>query len=147
MRKMIQWVMAATLVCGMSVFTSCSSDDDDKVQVQILDFKVAAADWEEYFANSYETYVEVPQITKEIFEHGNVSVSMEVDEDSTKNYFSLPAFFTDDYGEGDSITFFNKYYDFVWREGLIVLSYCSDDAKSTIEPEDVTFRVFITNYK
>ena len=26
---MLQWVMAATLVCGASVFTACSSDDDD----------------------------------------------------------------------------------------------------------------------
>ena len=29
MKKMLQWVMAATLVCGASVFTACSSDDDD----------------------------------------------------------------------------------------------------------------------
>ena len=29
MKKMIMWVMAATLVCGTSVFTSCSSDDDN----------------------------------------------------------------------------------------------------------------------
>ena len=29
MRKIMQWVMAATLVCGTSVFTSCTSDNDD----------------------------------------------------------------------------------------------------------------------
>ena len=29
MKKMIQWVLAATLVCGTSVFTSCTSDNDD----------------------------------------------------------------------------------------------------------------------
>ena len=28
MNKMIQWVLAATLVCGASVFTSCTNDDD-----------------------------------------------------------------------------------------------------------------------
>ena len=28
MNKMIQWVLAATLVCGTSVFTSCTNDDD-----------------------------------------------------------------------------------------------------------------------
>ena len=27
MRKMMQWVLAATLICGMGVFTSCSKDD------------------------------------------------------------------------------------------------------------------------
>jgi L,D-peptidoglycan transpeptidase YkuD (ErfK/YbiS/YcfS/YnhG family) len=28
MKKTIQWVMAATLVCGISMFTACSSDDN-----------------------------------------------------------------------------------------------------------------------
>ena len=27
MKKMMQWVMAATLVCGASVFTACSCND------------------------------------------------------------------------------------------------------------------------
>ncbi|MBR1667345.1 MAG: glycoside hydrolase, partial [Bacteroidaceae bacterium] len=29
MKKLIQWVLAATLVCGASIFTACSSDEDD----------------------------------------------------------------------------------------------------------------------
>ena len=28
MKKMIQWVLAATLICGSSVFTACTSNDD-----------------------------------------------------------------------------------------------------------------------
>lgn len=28
MKKMIQWMMAAILICGATVFTACSSDDD-----------------------------------------------------------------------------------------------------------------------
>ena len=28
MRKMMQWVLAATLICGMGVFTSCSKNDN-----------------------------------------------------------------------------------------------------------------------
>ncbi len=27
MKKMMQWVMAASLVCGASVFTACSGND------------------------------------------------------------------------------------------------------------------------
>ena len=35
MKKMIQWVLAATLICGGSVFTSCTSDNgDNPVQAQ-----------------------------------------------------------------------------------------------------------------
>ena len=30
-KKILNWVMAATLVCGTSIFTSCSSDNDDTV--------------------------------------------------------------------------------------------------------------------
>ena len=26
--RLMQWVMAATLVCGLSVFTACNSDDN-----------------------------------------------------------------------------------------------------------------------
>jgi hypothetical protein len=29
MKKIMQWMMTATLVCGISVFTSCSLDNDD----------------------------------------------------------------------------------------------------------------------
>ena len=29
MKKIMQWVLVATLICGASVFTSCSSDNDD----------------------------------------------------------------------------------------------------------------------
>ena len=29
MKKIMHWVLAATLVCGASVFTSCSSDNSD----------------------------------------------------------------------------------------------------------------------
>ena len=29
MKKMIQWVLVATLTCGASVFTACSSDDPE----------------------------------------------------------------------------------------------------------------------
>ncbi|MBQ4484844.1 MAG: hypothetical protein II934_07590, partial [Prevotella sp.] len=29
MKKIMHWVLAATLICGTSVFNSCSSDNDD----------------------------------------------------------------------------------------------------------------------
>ena len=29
MRKMIQWVMAVILICGASVFTACTSENND----------------------------------------------------------------------------------------------------------------------
>lgn len=31
MKKIFNWVLAATLICGAFAFTACSSDDDNKV--------------------------------------------------------------------------------------------------------------------
>ena len=31
MKKIMHWVLAATLVCGASAFTSCSNNDDNPV--------------------------------------------------------------------------------------------------------------------
>ena len=33
MKKMMHWVLAVTLVCGATVFTACSSDNDDNPAV------------------------------------------------------------------------------------------------------------------
>lgn len=33
MRKIFNWVLAATLVCGASAMTSCTSDNDDNPAV------------------------------------------------------------------------------------------------------------------
>jgi len=35
MKKMMNWVMAAILICGAGVFTSCSSDDDENVSIDV----------------------------------------------------------------------------------------------------------------
>ena len=37
MKKMMNWVMAAILICGAGVFTSCSSDDENESRVIIDD--------------------------------------------------------------------------------------------------------------
>ena len=43
MRKIFNWVLAATLVCGASVFTSCSSDSDDATRIVSTDKKALKA--------------------------------------------------------------------------------------------------------
>ena len=37
MKKTMNWMMAAILVCGLSVFTACSSDDDNKPASDLVD--------------------------------------------------------------------------------------------------------------
>ena len=32
MQKIIQWMMAAILICGASVFTACSNDDNSSTE-------------------------------------------------------------------------------------------------------------------
>ena len=52
MNKMIQWVLAATLVCGASVFTACVSSDDNPISPDetqpSVGFSVRSLGWTEY---------------------------------------------------------------------------------------------------
>ena len=58
MEKTIQWVMAATLVCGQSVFTSCSSDNDDNPSPT----EPEKSDVMDYSNKS--SWYQIPEITK-----------------------------------------------------------------------------------
>ena len=40
MKKILNWAMATALICGASVFTACSSDDDKKSDVENLSEKI-----------------------------------------------------------------------------------------------------------
>ena len=40
MKKIMNWVLAATLVCGTSVFTACSDDDDESLNTQNVSEKI-----------------------------------------------------------------------------------------------------------
>ena len=57
MKKKILWVMAATLVCGASVFTSCTSNDDNPVEPE----KVQATDY-----SQKANWLQLPKITKDV---------------------------------------------------------------------------------
>ena len=59
MKKIMQWVMAATLVCGQSVFTACSSNDDNNPSP--AETKDAGAP--DYSKKS--CWYQIPEITKE----------------------------------------------------------------------------------
>ena len=59
MKKVMQWVMAATLVCGQSVFTACSSSDNDTPSP--AEPKDAGAP--DYSKKS--CWYQIPEITKE----------------------------------------------------------------------------------
>ena len=57
MTKFMQWVMAATLVCGQSVFTSCSSNDDTPSPTE-----PEKSDVMDYSKKS--SWYQIPEITK-----------------------------------------------------------------------------------
>ena len=40
MKKIMQWVLAATLLCGAGVFTACSSDDDKSDKTNNISEKI-----------------------------------------------------------------------------------------------------------
>jgi len=54
-KKMMNWVIAATLLCGASVFTACSSNDDNQAASHLIDDIVGKWLYIEYDGNIVET--------------------------------------------------------------------------------------------
>ena len=52
MKQLFQWVMAATLICGLSVFTACSSGSDDNQEPVVKPDPVVNPDPDDNGANS-----------------------------------------------------------------------------------------------
>jgi hypothetical protein len=50
----MQWVLAATLVCGASVFTSCSSDNDDNPVINPDEPQQQLADYAIIYCNRWD---------------------------------------------------------------------------------------------
>ena len=59
MKKINQWMLAAILICGASVFTSCSSNDDNPVGPDTP--KIIATDY-----SKEGNWLQLPEITKDV---------------------------------------------------------------------------------
>ena len=116
MKRMIQWVLAATLICGASIFTSCTSNDDNpSIPSQQEIEKSLVGLWYEEF--DYE------DVTEDGKPFNRALIAVEANADHT-GYVAL-AVFDDEFNEPLGIYGGPKDAPFTWQvnaEGLLTLT-------------------------
>ena len=116
MKKMIQWVLAVTLICGPSVFTACTSNDDTPANPSLQELEDSLVGlWYEEFA--YE------DVTEEGKPFNRAMIAVEAKADHT-GYIAL-AVFDDEFNEPLKIYGGPKNAPFTWQvtaEGKIILT-------------------------
>ena len=116
MKKMIQWVLAVTLICGLSVFTACTSNDDTPANPSLQELEDSLVGlWYEEFA--YE------DVTEEGKPFNRAMIAVEAKADHT-GYIAL-AVFDDEFNEPLKIYGGPKNAPFTWQvtaEGKIILT-------------------------
>ena len=117
MNRMVQWVMAATLVCGASVFTACTDDTSDNPAIpsqQELEESLIGL-WYEEFDYEDETEDGKP------FNHALIAVEAKADH---TGYIAL-AVFDDEFNEPLEIYGGPKDAPFTWQvtaDGHVILT-------------------------
>ena len=148
MKRTGSWMLVAMFcICGVMSFLSCTKDNDEQgTGLSIVDFTVAEKDWTyESDNNQFHVWINIPEITEDIYKHGNVQVSLKEITYEKDCFFTLPATYTytvDD--EGEQARCFNETIDFNWTIGGLNLFLTSDDYIYVPEPEEWLFRVYIT---
>lgn len=123
MRKMMQWVLAATLICGMVGFTSCSKDDPTEVGGDMINPMPSESD----IIGTWK----VTNVTKgETFQEGQILV---INADHTISYYHDYHF----YGDWT----LDKYNFEAQLEGSAGYRYFFDFNMSLIKGEDHKIKV------
>ena len=116
MKRMIQWVLAAILICGTSVFTSCSANDDNPTTPNQQEMEESLIGlWYEEF--DYEDVTE----NGKPFNHALIVVEAKADH---TGYVAL-AVFDDEFNEPLEIYGGPKDAPFTWQvtaEGRVILT-------------------------
>ncbi len=153
--KIAKYLMAILSVCALSV--ACTKDyyieGDDGVQMSHIDYTIRSNDWTVVELEGGASYVgvrlNVPQITKNVFNYGTVTVSRLLkDEDGTSVWTPLPVVSAEyvDYGTDDQ-QLYSTILDFEWGLGFVTVYYTATDFMLDEGGEpDMDLRVTIWQY-
>jgi hypothetical protein len=134
---------------GAALFTGCTKEYyvvTEGVEMYQRDFIVKSSDWavEEADVDLEDAYLlsvklSVPEITKNVVDHGNVTVSRLLKDNNGNTYWTpLPAVRAD-YESGDDL-FFSTYLDYEWGLNTVIVYFTATDFVIGEEPE-MTLRV------
>lgn len=146
MKQTGRWMLVAMFcICGVMSFLSCSKDNDVQgTELSIVDFTVAEKDWVyDSIYYDYHVWVDIPQITEDIYKYGIVQVALKETVYEKDCFFTLPATYT--LVVEDEERCYNEMIDFDWTIGGINLFLTTDDYIYEPEPAEMVFRVYITS--
>lgn len=98
--------------------------------------------------NYFYAVISVPELTWDIYEHGNVMIYREYDQ-GTNNAVQTPLPFTRhvEYQDGGVWKFYTESVDYEYTQGKVTIFYTLNDfdyeIDQTFVPEQMNFRIFI----
>lgn len=143
-------LVAMFCICGVMSFLSCTKDNDEQgAKLSVVNITVAEKDWTyESDNDQFHVWINIPEITEDIYKYGNVQVSLKEITYEKECNFPLPAIYTFNYeDEGVERRCICEFIDFNWTVGGINLFITSDDCEIQPIPENWSFSVYITNMR
>ena len=111
--------------------------------MSLIDFNVKSSNWYEG-DGYYEAILDVPDITKEVVNNGNVQVSRRYTEGGSTIWTPLPAMRVSMEVLDDGTEFYyTTFIDFEWSEGRVNIYVTTTDLYTGYNPGDMSFRVAI----
>jgi hypothetical protein len=136
-------------LAGSALFTGCTKEYyvvNEGVEMYQRDFKVKPSDWKVEEApvdldNAYLLSVKlnVPEITQQVVDNGNVTVSRRLTDDSGNTYWTPLPVVRAEYAAGDDLLY-STYLDYEWGLGTVFVYFTATDFVVGEEPE-MTLRV------
>ncbi|MBO4742945.1 MAG: hypothetical protein J5533_04850 [Bacteroidales bacterium] len=135
--------------------TGCSKEwfpgpDDDRYDrsggMTLIDFDVKSANWVER-EGMFEVELNVPEITKQVLNQGNVQVSRRYPGEGSADdvWTPLPAMRTEvTTAEDGGDFYFTTFIDYEWTVGSVFIYVTTTDLYTGDRPSDMSFRVLIT---
>ena len=111
-------------------------------EMSLIDFNVKSTNWQER-DGYYEVVLDVPEITKEVVENGNVQVLRRYTENGKYVWTPLPAMRVSVEPVDGNDFYYTTYIDFEWSQGQVNIFVTTTDLYTGNNPGDMTFRVAI----
>ena len=147
--KTARFLVILLTLAGSALFTGCTKEYyvvNEGVEMYQRDFKVKPSDWKVEEApvdldNAYLLSVKlnVPEITQQVVDNGNVTVSRRLTDDSGNTYWTSLPVVRAEYAAGDDLLY-STYLDYEWGLGTVFVYFTATDFVVGEEPE-MTLRV------
>lgn len=143
------------LMAAAAVLTGCSEKECNctghqctctPVYQETLDLKVMQQDWQfDNGANMYFYRFEVPELSAEIYNYGEVSINREYNNGTANAYqVALPETTYKQVTIGANTFYYQQHVDYAYGVGFVEIAVIISDFVYEEQPEDMIFRLQMT---